>query len=96
MNAVVHVIAAIGVHDVHAIRVAPTDRPRIDESERVAAILEAPSIIVASVNVETVPAAKIGGVTGIGDAAMRVVTSVSTRSTCLLHTCLAASAVTLL
>ncbi|HVB55599.1 MAG TPA: hypothetical protein VNE63_04075, partial [Candidatus Acidoferrales bacterium] len=75
----------------------PTDRPRIDESERVSTILEAPSFIVASVYVETVPAAEMGGVTGIGDATtMRVVASVSTRSACPLHACLAASGVTLL
>jgi len=80
MNAIVHVITTIRVHDVDVIRIAPTDRPRIDESERVTTVREAPIIVLSSVNVKTVAAAKIGGVTGIRDAAMRVITSVSATS----------------
>ena len=62
MNRVVHVITTIDVHDVNVVRVAPTDRPGIDKPERVATVLEAPMLIVALVNVESVPAAKTGGI----------------------------------
>jgi len=96
MNTVVHVIAAIGVHDVNVIRVAPTDRPRIDESERVAAIREAPAIVFASVHTERVPAAEVGCVMVVVYTAMLGIASVSNPTACLLHRSLVPSNVTLL
>ena len=85
MNAVVHVITVIGVDDVNVIRVAPADRPRIDERERVATIREAPAIVIAPVHVETVFAAKAGRVMFVGNPAMSGIASVSSRSACLLR-----------
>ena len=70
MNAVVHVIAAVGIHNIDIVRVAPRDWPGIYETERVATILEAAMIVVATVYVEAVPAAKACSVVGIGDAAV--------------------------
>ena len=96
MNTVVHVIVAIGVHDVNVIRVAPTDRPRIDEPERVAAIREAPAIVIASVHMETVSAAEVGCVMVVVNTAMLGIASVSIPTACLLHLSLVPSSVTLL
>ena len=83
MNAVVHVIAVIGVDDVNVIRIAPTDRPRIDERERVATIREAPAVVISAVHAETVFAAKAGRVMFVGNAAMFGITSVSSHTTVL-------------
>ena len=96
MNAIVHIVAAIGVHDVNVIRVAPSDRPRIDEPERVAAIREAPAIVLASVHMETVPAAEAGCVMVVINTAMLGIASVSISTACLLHLSLVPSSVTLL
>jgi hypothetical protein len=77
MNTVVHVIAATVVYDVNVIRVTPTHWPGINEPEGVAAIREAPTIVVASVNVEAVLAAKPGSVVVVRNTAMVVTRSVS-------------------
>ena len=72
MNAVVHVIAAIGVNHVDVIGVTPSDWPGIYETEGVSTVLEAAIIVVATVYMETVTAAKAGGVMRVRNAAMRV------------------------
>jgi hypothetical protein len=77
MKTVVHVIAAIDIVDVNVIRVVPTHRPRVNEPERIAAVLEAPIVVVASVDVEAVAAAKAGAVMVVRNAAMIVTTAVS-------------------
>lgn len=77
MHRVIHVITLVDVHDVNSIRVAPTNRPRIDESERVATILEAPMIVLALIDVEPVLAAKTGRVMGVRNTAMRGIALVS-------------------
>ena len=77
MNAVVHVIATIGVNHINVIRVTPRNRPGINETERVAAVSETAMIVIASVYVETVAAAKAGGVARVGNPAMRVAAIVS-------------------
>ena len=73
MKAVVHVIAIIAVDDVYVIRVAPADWPRIDESERIATIPEAPVVVVAPVDMEAVLTAESAGVVRIGNASMLTV-----------------------
>jgi len=70
MKSVVHVIAAVGIHNVDVIRVAPTNWPCIDEAERVATVLETPMSVVASVHMEMVPTAKTGGVMIVRNAAV--------------------------
>jgi len=70
MNAVVHVIAVIGVDDVDIIRVTPLDGPGIDKSKRVTAILKSPMILVAPIDVEAVLASKSVGVVLVGNATM--------------------------
>ena len=85
MITVVHIVAIIGVDDVDVVRVAPTDRPGIDESECIAAILKAPMVVVASVHVEAVLTTKSGCVVRVGNAAMVIAGSVLTsRSRMLL------------
>jgi hypothetical protein len=96
MKTVVHVIAAIDVVDVHIIRVVPTYRPRVNEPERIAAVLEAPIIVVASVDMEAVAAAKTGAVMVVRNAAMIVTTAVSSVTLWLLGALLVLSGVTLL
>ena len=73
MKAVVHVIAIIAVDDVYVIRVAPADWPRIDKSERIATIPEAPVVVVAPVDMEAVLTAESAGVVRIGNASMLTV-----------------------
>ena len=85
MNAVVHVIPIIHIHNVNVIVVAPIAWPRIDEPERVAAILETPAIVLAPIDVEPVLAAKIGGVMVVRNTAMRVIALVSTVALWLLR-----------
>ena len=65
VNPVVHVVAAIAVHDVNVIGVTPAYRPGIDEAERISAIREAPIPVIAFADVESVIVAKIGGVMGV-------------------------------
>jgi len=79
MNRVVHVITTIYVQDVNVIGITPTDRPRIDEPERVAAILEAPMLVIALANVESVLATKTGGVMVVRNTTMGGTDSVCTR-----------------
>jgi len=85
MNTVVHVIATIGVLDVDIVRVAPTDRPGIDESERVATVLKTTMIVVAPVDVEAVPAAKVGGVVVVGNATVLVAAATASTGWLLLR-----------
>jgi hypothetical protein len=80
MSDVAHVIPAIDVHDINVIRVAPTERPRIEETERVAAVREAPAVIFALVDVEIVPAAKTRRVMGVGNTAVRTAAASSCRA----------------
>ena len=75
MNAIVHVVAAIGVNHVNIIRIAPRYRPRIDEPERVSAILETSLVIVSAIDVEAMPAAEAGAVMVVGNTAVRVTPS---------------------
>jgi len=70
MDAVVHVIPAVGVNDVHIVVVAPTHWPRRTESEVVAAVCEAMAVIVTTVHVEAVPAAETAVVVRIVDPAV--------------------------
>jgi hypothetical protein len=48
MDGVIHVVATTLVDNVNVVRVVPTHRPRVNESERIAAIAETVMIVVAS------------------------------------------------
>src|SRR5579859_6137509 len=71
-------IAAIDVFHVHLIGVVPADRPRVDESEPIAAVLEAwdPADHHRTIDAESVVTAKVGAETGVGNAAAASVTGV--------------------
>jgi len=58
VKAVVHVIPAVRVHDVHVIVIAPAHWPGRAESEVVAAISETVTVVVSTIHVEAVPAAE--------------------------------------
>jgi hypothetical protein len=79
LHTVVHVVAAIAVLDVDVVGIAPADWPGIDEPKRVATILKAPMLVVASANVEPVPTAKMGGVAFVRDATVLIATPGSAR-----------------
>lgn len=75
MKAVVHVVrAVIAVLDVHVIGVAPVEWPGIDEAEPVAAIVEAPMVVIAPADMKTVPVAEVRCVVLVGNATMSVAT----------------------
>ena len=78
MDNVIHVVSAVIVNDVNVIRVTPTNRPRVNEPERIAAVVEAPMIVVASVDMEIMPAAKTGAVVVVRNTTMIAATRVST------------------
>ena len=70
MKAVVHVIPAVRVHDVHIIVIAPAHWPRRAESEVVAAISETVTVVVSAIHVEAVPAAETAVVMRVVDPAV--------------------------
>ena len=81
MNAVVHVVSAAVVYDVHVIVISPTHWPRLDKSEVVAAVCETMTVIVSAVHMEAVTAAKACTVMRLCNPAVRaVVTSAVVRS----------------
>src|ERR1700722_358974 len=70
MDGVIHVVATAFVDNVNVVRVVPTVRPGINESERIAAIAEAVMIVVALVDVKVVSAAETGAIVLVRNAAM--------------------------
>lgn len=93
---VVHVIASVAVYNVNIVGIAPIDWPRVDETERVAAIIETPAVVLASADVEAVPTAKTGSVVAVGDAAMLALPSGSNCRVCRLDLRLAPSRIALI
>lgn len=77
MPYVKHVIPAINVFDITVIVVAPTDRPSLVVSERVAVILEAviPADHPGTPHVERVVVAEMGTVIGVGNSAIVATTT---------------------
>ena len=78
MDHVIHKVDAIVVNDVNIVRVIPTHRPWVNEPERIAAVLEAPIIVVALVYMEVVSTAKAGPVVLVRNATVIAVSSTFT------------------
>ena len=70
MDGVIHVVTTALVDNVNVVRVVPTVRPGIKESERIAAIAETVMIVVASVDVKIVSTAKTGAIVLVRNTAM--------------------------
>src|ERR1700722_19020409 len=70
VDRVIHVVATTLVDNVNVVRVVPTHRPRVNESERIAAVVETPMIVVASVDVKIVSTAKTSAIVLVRNTAM--------------------------
>ena len=77
VEAVVHVVAAVGVDHVDVVRIAPRDWPRINEAPCVAAVNKAVTVIFGAIDVEAVLAAEVRLVMRVRNAAMVAVVFVT-------------------